>query len=222
MIVAIETEAIFNYYKSIEQLDAPKGFELFLHKEEKFELYIMHTGMGSIAAAAGTQLLIDRCNVDIIIDFGVVGGLTDVMKVQKVVVVDRVVHYKYDCSEFMDLKPGQLPERDDIYIYTNSELVDKVLNYAPDIKKATIASGDKFVSTAEEKDYIHKTFNCDICDMEAAGIVLTCEANNVPCLLLKAVSDGLQGGAREFWEELNDVSLLCLKIADQIISEFFK
>lgn len=221
MIVAIETEAIFARYKDVVNLDAPKGFELFLHRNGNVELYIMHCGMGSVNAAAGTQLLIDRCNVDVIVDYGVVGGLTEDMKVHKVAVVDRVVHYRYDVSGFMNLKVGQLPEHDDIFLYTDRKLLDAVLKLDGDIVPATIASGDKFVAKAEEKKYIHETFNADICDMESIGIALTCEANDVPCLLIKAVSDSLTGGAKEFWQELNDVSLHCLDITEQIIDDLY-
>ena len=221
MIVAIETHAIFERYKNIETLSAPKGFELFLHRAENFDLYIMHCGMGTINAAAGTQLLIDKCNVDLIVDFGVVGGLTEAMKVQKIVVIDKIVHYRYDASEFMNLKVGQLPEHDDIYVYTNQRLVQEVINYNHDIIAATIASGDKFVSKAEDKKYIHETFNADVCDMEAIGIALTCETNNVPCLLIKAVSDSIQGGAEEFWKEVNEVSLYCLDMTINIINKLY-
>ena len=222
MIVAIETDAIFNYYGYVERLKSPSGYELFLHRGDNYKIYFLHCGMGTVAAAAGTQFLIDRCKVDLIVDFGVVGGLTDKMKVQKVVVVERIVHYRYDASEFMDLKKGQLPGKKDTFLHTDKNLVKKVLSLNKEIKKATIASGDKFVSTAEEKAAIHKDFKCDICDMESAGIVLTCEANDVPCLLLKAVSDGLMGGANEFWEELNRVSLICLEITTEIIKELVK
>lgn len=221
MIVAIETQAIFERYKNIEKLPAPKGFELFLHKEENFNLYIMHCGMGTINAAVGTQLLIDRCNVEVIVDFGVVGGLTNAMKVQKIVVIDKIVHYRYDVSEFMDLKIGQLPEHDDIFIYTDKRLVQEVINYDNSIVPATIASGDKFVSKAEDKEYIHDTFNADVCDMEAIGIALTCDANNVPCLMIKAVSDSITGGAEEFWNQINNVSLYCLDITIDIINRIY-
>lgn len=222
MIVAVETQGIFERYKNIEKLDTPKGFELFLHHDENFDLYIMHCGMGTINATAGTQLLIDKCNVDVIVDFGVVGGLTEQMKVQKVVVIDRIVHYRYDASEFMDLKVGQLQEYDDIFVYTDQKLVEEVIKHDSSIAKATIASGDKFVSKAEDKKYIHDTFDADVCDMEAVGIALTCNANDVPYLLIKAVSDSISGGADELWKEINDVSLHCLDITIQIINDIYK
>ncbi|MBR5927948.1 MAG: 5'-methylthioadenosine nucleosidase, partial [Spirochaetia bacterium] len=77
--------------------------------------------------------------------------------------------------------------------------------------------GDKFVASAEEKERIHNEFAADICEMEAAGIVLTCEANNVSCLLLKAIADSLTGGDKEFWKELQSAALVCLQTADKII-----
>jgi len=221
LLVAVETEAIFNRYPNLKKLDAPKGFEVFLYQEQNYQLYFMHCGMGTVMAAAGTQLLIDKYNVSAIIDFGVVGGLTPAMNVEKLVIVEKVVHYRFDCSEFMDLKVGQVDGHDSIFLNTDKELLEKALQIAPDLKKVTIASGDKFVSTAQEKQEIHDKFDCDVCDMESSGILLVCEANNVPCLLLKAVSDGLAGGAKQFWEELLNVSLMCLDITDKIIHSLF-
>lgn len=221
MIVAVETHAIFEKYGTMKNIDAPSGYELFEVDDNNIKLFILHCGMGVVNASSGTQLLIDKCGVDVIVDFGVVGGLTEEMKVQKVVVIDKVVHYRYDASEFMDLKIGQLPEHDDIYIYTDKKLVEEVIKYDPSIKKATIASGDKFVSKAEDKKYIHDTFNCDVCDMEAIGIALTCENNKIPCLLMKAVSDSITGGADEFWKEIDEVSLHCLDITMKIIDNIY-
>ena len=217
----METAAIFKRYPDIKEIESPKGFEVFYHSDGNIELYIMHSGMGSIYAAAGTQHLIDKYNVDVIVDFGVVGGLTEAMKVQRTVIVEKIVHYRYDVSEFMDLKIGQVPDHE-LYIYTDKKLVEEAIKREPDIAKVTIASGDKFVSKLEDKKYIHDTFNADVCDMEAIGIALTCEANNVPCMLIKAVSDSITGGADEFWKEVDRVSLVCLDITESIINDIYK
>ena len=219
LIVAIETDSIFDYYKDWEALDAPSGFDLYKINTKNGELYVLHTGMGEIAAAAGVQFLVSGVGVERVINFGVVGGLTEEMQKSKVCAVERVVHYKYDCSEFMDLKPGQLPEHDSIFLRTDKALLNKALSVMPELKKVTCCSGDKFVGTAEEKSSLHKNFEGDICDMESAGIVLACEINNIPCLMLKAVSDGLTGGANEFYAELKKVSDRCLEVTDAILAE---
>ena len=135
----------------------------------------------------------------------------------KVCLVDRVVHYKYDCSEFLDLAIGQVDGHDSIYLPTSESLVKIALSAMEGLPLVTCCSGDKFISTMEEKQYLHDTFGGDICDMESAGIVLTCEANGVRCLLMKAVSDGLADGAEGFFAELKAASLKCLVATDTIM-----
>lgn len=217
LIVAIETDAIFSYYSNIEKLTCPKGFMLYRVVKEHNEIFILNTGMGEISAAAGVQYLITACGVECIVNFGVVGGLTADMKKQKLCILDRVVHYKYDCSEFMDLEVGQVDGYNSTFLSTDRELLSKALEFCPELSTATCCSGDKFVATEAEKKILHITFEGDVCDMESAGIVLTCDINNVPCVLLKAVSDGLQDGAKGFYDELRDAALKCLEVTDKII-----
>lgn len=219
IIVAIEIDAIHELYKDIIKLESPKGFELFKVENKNFEVYILKAGMGECAASAGVQYLISACNVEMIINFGVVGGLTNDMKKQKVCLVERVVHYKYDCHEFMDLVVGQVDGHDSIFLKTSEELIKNALVVNKDLPLVTCCSGDKFVGSKEEKEYLHNSFEGDICDMESSGIVLTCEANEVPCILFKAVSDGLADGANGFYNELQSASLNCLKVADEIMQK---
>jgi len=217
LILAIEVDAVFSYYKKYETLDCPAGYQLYRVSKNKYEVLILRTGMGEVAAAAGTQYLITRFGVDVIVNFGVVGGLSESMCAKRLCVVSRVVHYKYDCSEFMPLQIGQVADHSSVYLPTSPGLVRKVRELMPELFEATCCSGDKFVGTAEEKASIRDRFDGDICDMESAGIVLTCEANSVPCLLLKAVSDGLQGGADEFYEKLQSAAFDCLTSADRVM-----
>lgn len=217
LVVAIELNAIFERYGSCRQLESPAGFKLFLVERDRYSIYIAQSGMGECAASAACQFLISKCGVSKIINFGVVGGLTSDMKQLKVCLVDRVVHYKYDCSEFMPLAVGQVDGYDSIYIKTNENLVKTAQMLNSDLTLVTCCSGDKFIGTAEEKTFLHETFHGDICDMESAGIVLTCDANRVPCILFKAVSDGLADGAEGFYAELDNASRKCLQIADQIM-----
>ena len=217
-IVAIETEAMFEFYKDIKEIKAPVGYSEFEVETDSYTMHILKTGMGEIAASAGVQYLITKYDVSVIFNFGVVGGLTDSMKKHKTCLVERVVHYKYDCSEFMDLAVGQVDGHSSVYLPTDKGLIEKALSVSDDLMLVTCCSGDKFVGTAEEKTEIHNKFDGDICDMESAGIVLACELNGVPCMLFKAVSDGLSDGAEGFYNELKNASLRCLEVADRIIN----
>lgn len=222
LLAAIETDAVFSFYGNCVQLDCPAGFQLYRVESDEYEMFILKSGMGEVRAAAGTQYLITGCGVGKIINFGVVGGLCTEMNMHKICAVDRVVHYKYDCSEFMNLQVGQVDGYDSIYLPVDEILLKTALEADACLTAVTCCSGDKFVSTPEEKTFLHESFGGDICDMESAGIVLACEMNSVPCLLLKAVADGLQDGAEGFYNELFNASLKCLMTADKVIKALAK
>ena len=73
------------------------------------------------------------------------------------------------------------------------------------------------MGSPDRKRELHALYGAEICDMESAGVVLTCNRSGVPCLLIKTVSDGIEGGAEEFKAELQRSAALCLAVADKII-----
>ena len=55
-------------------------------------------------------------------------------------------------------------------------------------------------------------------EIEVAGIILTCNKNEIPCLLIKTVSDSITGGASEFKKSINKSAKICIEITRKIIS----
>ena len=183
------------------------------------DVYALSSGAGEIAAASGTQLLITEFKVDVIVNFGVVGGLTPQMGVTRTCVVEKVVHYDFDTSPVDHCEVGRYLNYPERYIKATPELIEKALEVEPTLIKVACASGDKFIADPEKKAALHREFGADICEMEAAAIVLTCNRNKVPCLLLKTVSDSIHGGAEEFSKALDETAQICLKITERIIRE---
>ena len=153
------------------------------------------------------------------VNFGVVGGLTEEMAQTKTCVVEKVVHYDFDTSAYDDTVPGQYFEYPDVYLPATAELVRRAVEIAPELKPVVCASADKFVDGGEAKAALHRRWGADICEMEAAAVVLTCNRSHVPCLLIKTVSDGLTQGGEDFGTALRHTSELCLEVADRIIRE---
>ena len=219
MLVAVEMGAVLSRYGTARGVEKRHGFEVHRYDMAGYTLYVMHAGAGEIAAAAAAALLIDRYEVELLVNFGVVGGLTPEMAQTETCVVERVVHYDFDTSAYDGTLPGQYAEYPDVYIPTTASLVERAVQIAPELRRVTCASADKFVDGPEAKSALHERFGADICEMEAAGVVLTCNRSGVPCLLIKTVSDGLMGGAEEFGAALARTSALCLEVADRIIRE---
>ena len=55
------------------------------------------------------------------------------------------------------------------------------------------------------KENLAKTYGASVCEMESAGVLLACLNMNVPCLIVKAVSDG-KGGVEEFRKMVSHAS----------------
>lgn len=220
MVVAVEIEAILNKYGiPVQELEFP-GYTVYQYKLGERNLFVVHSGAGQIAAAAATQFLISQFNVDLIVNFGIVGGLTEEMALVKTCIVESVVHYDRDISQADGSGVGQYPGYPSVYIPTTGEIVDKVMDVEPSLTKVICASGDKFIAYPGEKERLHKTYNADICEMEAAGIVVTCNKNKLPCLLVKTVSDSVAGGVEEFTDSFNESARICLDITSRILDIF--
>ncbi len=218
MIVAVEISAVLSRYGRPSSCSKECGFDIMKYNCKNYELIIAKSGEGELAAAAAVEHLISRHGVDMVVNFGVVGGLTPEMSKAKTCIVERVVHYQFDISEIDPVKVGQHIGYDDIYLYPDRGLFNKAIELHPELLPVTCASGDRFVGKAEDKAALNRDFGAEICEMEAAGVVLTCDRCGIPCLLIKTVSDGITGGAEEFSKEVSRSADICLEITDQIMA----
>ena len=219
LLVAVEMDSVFARYGEPCGTEHRGGFDVYRYENDSYVLLVVHSGIGELAAAAAAELLIDRYEVELIVNFGVVGGLTDEMALTKTCVVTRVVHYDFDLSGIDPVSPAQYPGVEDIYLPADAALVEKARAVCPELKPVTCASADKFVGNREDKERLHRLYGADICEMESAAVLLTCLRCEVPCLMIKAVSDGLTGGGEEYYEALQKSASLCLAVTDRIIRE---
>ena len=174
MIVAVEMDAVLSKYGRAAGVEKRGGFEVHRYEGGDFRLFIVNSGAGEIAAAAATELLIAAYGAELIVDFGVVGGLTEEMALARTVVVESVVHYDFDTSAWDGCEVGRYAAYPTPRVPTTPELVDRALALYPELKKVVCASADKFVAGGEAKRTLHERFGADICEMEAAAVVLTC------------------------------------------------
>lgn len=220
MIVAVEREIsamLEKVGRPVSEEEFP-GYSVKMYLIQGHELYVTRSGAGEIGAAAATQMLISVYNVSLIVNFGVVGGLTPEMSVTSTVVVEKAVHYDYDTSEIDNCEVARYLEYPDVYIPSNAQLCDMAIEIEPSLKKVICASADKFVSSSDKKTELNRTYNAQICDMETAGILLTANRNGIPTLLIKAVSDSVSGGADEFTAMISEAASVCVGVMMKILA----
>jgi len=167
-------------------------------KSQNDIIYLATSGIGEIKAAIAVQLLKDLFDVDVVLNFGFVGALNPQLNIGEIVIAEKVCHYQFDISKINGTKVGQYADKDDIYLELDNNLLVNALQSIPTpIKKVTVASGDKFIGGKGEKEVLFKEFNCDICEMELAGLQIATEKNGIPLLSVKVVSDKADESAHE-------------------------
>ncbi|MBP3884464.1 MAG: 5'-methylthioadenosine/S-adenosylhomocysteine nucleosidase [Olsenella sp.] len=88
-----------------------------------------------------------------------------------------------------------MPGVDTLAFPANPELraaaVAAVEEAAPDVRafEGRVASGDQFVCGDAEKERITSTFGAICCEMEGASIAHVCHLNDVPFVIVRAISD---------------------------------
>ncbi len=171
-------------------------------------VFLATGGVGEIKAALTVQLLKDLFDVDVALNFGFVGALSDKLSVGELVLVNKVCHYQFDTSLIDNTQKGQYPEKEDIYFYLDGSLIDRVVSALRlPIKTVTAVSGDVFVGSTEQKQHLKECFGGEICEMELAGLAIACERNRLPLLSVKVVSDRADGGAAESFETVVEKGL---------------
>ena len=201
IFTAMEKEAT-SFLNSDAVLEKVGSFAIYHLKLGKHDAVLCcPPSVGEIAASAACQLLITKYNVDCIINFGVVGALTPKASVQSFVYVKDVVHYDKDTSAVDGTPIGSYGCFDDVAVLCDKTLLNKAMKCNP-LPTVRCASADKFVNDAADKVALNTNFGAEICDMESAGILFACRFNNVPCLLVKCISDSLMGGYGEYCDNV--------------------
>lgn len=183
------------------------------------EVFVTTSGYGEIDASSATQFLITKFNVETILNYGVTGALSPDLQVKDLFVVEKTINHGYDISQIENVKPHQYLGYETEYITLSKRLIDFAKSLYPDLKNATVASGDRFIELREDKNYLFNSLGCDICDMEIAGIAKTCDTNKIPCLSIKCISDTLDGNGQDFHKNVEYSASLAFKIIQQIIEK---
>lgn len=174
-------------------------------------LYAVQSGAGEIRAAAATQILISTLKVQRIYNIGVCGGLAEDLPSAEALLVSNVIRYEYDTSAVDGCEVGKYEQYPSIYIPSSIDLVHEVSDSNPGIRRVTCASGNRFLGSAVDKMLVRKRFEtAQVCDMEAAGVLITADMANIPAVLIKAVSDGADEGADQYDKIMDRAMFNCV------------
>ncbi len=162
---------------------------------------IVKSGIGKVNAGICVQLLITRFGATHIINTGFAGALSPEVTIGNIVVSTDAVQHDFDVSP-LGVKKGEIIAGM-VAFPADKELVGlacKVIaETLPEVKvlSGRICSGDQFICEKAAKERIVSEFGGLCCEMEGAAVAQVCTLNNVPFLVLRAVSDSADEAAGE-------------------------
>lgn len=183
-------------------VDLRCGMEFVHGTLGRSEVVLVMSGVGKVNAALCTQVLIDRFGVGAVINTGVAGGVADGLTVGDIVVGTDCVYRDMDVRP-LGYELGQVPGMDtltfpiDERLATNAVLAAESEGLKDRVVRGRVASGDTFVASVEEKDFVRDNFGAACADMEGAAIAHACYLNHTPCLVMRVISDTADGAAAE-------------------------
>lgn len=174
------------------QTEQKAGCEIYTGELAGHTVALLKSGIGKVAAALSTTLLLDHFDADIVINTGSAGGIAPHLSMGDIVISDEVGYHDADLTGF-GYAPGQLPGCPATFTADATHL-KLALSCAKklDLNALTglICSGDIFVNDDARVKDIQTTFPAAIAvEMEAAAIAHVCYRFNVPFIVVRAISD---------------------------------
>lgn len=172
--------------------------------------------IGKVAAATTATALIQSCGVDEILFTGVAGGIAPHVGVGDIVIGKHLVQHDFDikgllgCPRFTIplLNASRIPACERLLEAANRsaewarndadyrQAIASLVAREPMLHCGTIASGDIFVSSPEEKAELLAGIPDLLCvEMEGAAVAQVCAEHNIPYVVARVISDAANGDA---------------------------
>ena len=176
------------------------------------KVVVVRSGIGKVNAGICAQILADVFSVDAIINTGIAGSLNKNINIGDIVLSTDVVQHDMDGTGF-GYRKGQIPQMPVFFFNADDNLrrlaaeVCKEVN--PDIQvfEGRIASGDQFVCNQDVKNRIVSEFSAYATEMEGAAIGQAAYLNEIPFLVVRAISDKADGSAQMDYSEFEKAAV---------------
>ena len=155
------------------------------------DIVIAYSKIGKVFASLTAATMIEKFSCDTLLFSGVAGGINPKLNIGDLIIADKLCQHDLDITAFGH--PHGFVPGGAVFVETSKELREVAIEVARenDLKVivGTIATGDQFVHSTERKEFIESTFKADALEMEGASVAVVCDALDVPCFVLRAISD---------------------------------
>lgn len=189
------------------------GMDFYKGKIGKKDTVVVRSGVGKVNGAVCVQILVDRFGVDGIVNTGIAGSLKAEINIGDLVLATDAVQHDVDATPF-SYPVGQIPQME-VFAFRADERLRKMAaeccgKVNPDIEvhEGRILTGDQFISSKEKKVWLAEVFGGACTEMEGGAIAQASYLNQVPFLIVRAISDKADDSAQMDYEDFERLAIL--------------
>ena len=176
------------------------GSTFFSGTLEGVDAVVVQCGVGKVNAALCAQILCDCYGVTHLVNTGIAGSLCAELDIGDLVVSRDAMYHDFDCVHF-GYPYGRVPGMDVTAFPADDTLLGYAFAAAEQVNPShtrigRVASGDLFVADAVQKERIVAATQALCTEMEGAAIAQTAYRNQVPFVILRAISDKADDSAQ--------------------------
>lgn len=195
IIGAMEEEvAQLKEQMQVEEIICKASMEFYRGTLNGKEAVVVRSGIGKVNAGICTQILADVFQVDAIINTGIAGSLQAEINIGDLVISSDALQHDMDAREFGYAR-GQIPRMDTLSFPADEGLIRaakascEAVNPEINTFVGRVVTGDQFIASRQVKDEI-KSWSQGLCtEMEGAAIAQVAYLNQIPFVILRAISD---------------------------------
>lgn len=187
------------------------------------KVVVVRSGIGKVNAAVCTQILADDYQVSAVINTGIAGSLKAEIDIGDIVVSTDMVQHDVEAVAF-GYRPGQIPRMDVFAFPADRELcqlaaeVCRQVNPEISVHTGRVVSGDQFISDRAAKERIAAEFGGLCTEMEGAAIGQAAYLNQIPCVVIRAISDKADDSASVDYPAFERQAILhCVKLVENMV-----
>lgn len=171
------------------------GMSFYEGTLEGLPVVVVVCGVGKVNAALCAQILCDCYGVTHVVNTGIAGSLCAQLDIGDLVISRDAMYHDFDCHVLnADYPVGQVPGLSVHTFPADQMLVDFAYAAAEQVnaghtKLGRVASGDQFVCDKQLKERIIADTQALCTEMEGAAIAHAAWRNQVPFVIIRAISD---------------------------------
>lgn len=213
-IIGAMMEEVAQLQEIMEQAEVVPvaGMDFYKGKISGKDVVVVRSGVSKVNAAVCTQILIDRFDVDAIVNTGIAGSLKSEINIGDIVLSTDAVQHDVDATTF-GYRLGQIPQMDTFSFPADENLVRiakeccERVNQDISVHTGRVVTGDQFISDQGKKRWIAETFEGYCTEMEGAAIAQTAYLNQIPFLIVRSISDKADDSAHMDYEEFERMAI---------------